>query len=314
MQFKNWLIKLLGLFTTVISVGLIYLILFKDGKLQSVSSTMVIEFLVVIFIALSTKFFWYTSTESSVRSSETYLSKRAHVVTQIETIITDAKDFDTYIEVENDANYNKYVSNKCKNVTLENYKMSVFDLLHQLFFKRPKQYYMVKYMLRVERRAAKQHKLSGANIRSLTQNTDGLTDDRNQANTKKFMFLFTGTIFSFISMLFTAAIVFNDKVDIDVQRALLKMAMYVSQIIFSILQSVLKARVTVSTEDINYFNKVLSILEKYESYKLKPYTVERISYIPLDTKLEVEHGSSDEYREEKINVDTSIRSDGKCHV
>lgn len=280
MKFKNLLVQLLGIFTTVLSIALIYLILFRDGELRAISAAMIIEFAVVILLAVTTKFFWYTSTESSIRTSEQYLEKRKIVSQAIEDNIDDAKDFDDFIEIENDSNYNKYVSNRCKNMTVRNYKLSLFDRLHKLFMHKDNLWYMTRYMLKVERRANKQHKLSGSNIRSLSQSSDGLTDDRNRANFKKLTFLWTGAAFSVVSMFFTAAIVFEQKTDIDMQYAILKMIMYVSQILFSILQSILKARVTVSTEDLLYFNRVLSIIEKYIAYKTKPYVVEKVSYIP----------------------------------
>lgn len=280
MKFKNWLVQLLGVLTTVLSLVLIYLILFTDGVLRELSAAMVIEFLTVIFIGISTKFFWYTSTESSIRSSDQYLEKRAVVAEAIDTNIDDAKQFDEFIEVENDNNYNKYVSNRCKNMTLDNYKMSLFDWLHWLFKRENKLFYMKRYMLKVERNANKQHKLSGANIRSMTQTADGLTDDRNKAGSKKLTFLWLGSTISFALMLFTAIVVFETKSDLDIKYAILKMVMYVSQILFSILQSILKAKMTVSTEDLAYFNRILSIVEKYQAYKKEPYTVTRISYIP----------------------------------
>lgn len=282
MKFKNGIVRLLGIFTTALSIILIYLILFKDGKLRSISIAMLVEFMALISIAVSTKFFWYTSTESGIRSSEKYLQLRGVVSSAIETNITDAKDFDDFIEIENDSNYNKYVSNYCKNMTVKNYKLSLLDFIHWLIRRKPVEWYMIRYMLKIERRANKQHKLSGACIRSLTQSTDGLVDDRNKAINKKIRFLWTGAVFSFVLMFLTAAVAFEDKDNIDTSYATLKMIMYCSQILFSILQSVLKARITVMTEDIDYFNRILSIIEKYSAYKIKPYTVEKVSYIPME--------------------------------
>lgn len=301
MKFKNWIVQGLGIFTTVLSIALIYLILFKDGKLRDVSFAMIIEFVTIIIIAVSTKFFWYTSTESNIRTSQQYLDKRKVVSEAINDNVDNAKDFDDFIELENDNNYNKYVSSRCKHMTANNYKMTLFDRIHWLFKRKPKLWYMNQYILRVERKANKLHKLSGHCIRSLTQSKDGLTDDRNNANIKKMRFLWTGAVFSFISMFFTAAIVFESKTDIDLQYAILKMIMYVFQILFSILQSILKARSTVSNEDTAYFNRVLSIVEKYVAYKTKPYTVEKVSYIVE----EVNDGSDNRNSEKEADVNIS---------
>lgn len=300
MKFKNGLVQFLGIITTLISIALIYLILFKDGKLRGISMSVIVEFVTVVIITVTTKFFWYTSTESSIRTSEQYLEKRSIVSETIETNIVDAKDFDDFIDVENDSNYNRYISNRCKNMTVQNYKLSFFDRLHRIFYKKEKSWYMIRYMLKVEREAAKQHKLSGHNIRSLTQSGDGLTDDRNFANAKKLQFLWIGVVFSFCSMLFTSLIGFQDKTNIDMRYAILKMVMYVSQILFSILQAILKARMTVINEDMSYFNKIISIVEKYVAYKSEPYVVERISYIPK----EVTDGINSESDEAERHVNT----------
>lgn len=303
MKFKQWFVRGLGLLTTCLSIVLIYLILFKEGHLQKITIAVLVEFFVVISLTISTKFFWYTSTEDSVRSSEEYLTKRNVVVKTITDTVEDARDFDEFIEIENDVNYNKYVSNRCKSMTVENYKLSIFDKLHQLIYKKDKAFYMIRYMLSVERRANKLHKLSGSCIRSLTQSHDGLTDDRNRANFKKITFLWTGAVFSFVVMFVTATIAFTNKEGIDKMYAILKMSIYVSNILFSILQAILKARMTVAGEDISYFNRVLSILEKYESYKTEPKKVERVSYIPK----EVTNGGNNVNSKERVDVNTDDR-------
>lgn len=295
MQYKNRLTQLLGLITTIISIGMIYLILFKDGRIQSISPSMFIEFVVVVTIGISTKFFWFTSTESTLRSSKDYLDKRAIVTKCIEDHIDDAADFDTFVDLENIGNYNRYVSNRCQYMTEENYKLSIFDRLHRIFTKESKKFYMVKYMRKIERKAGKLHKLSGSNIRSLAQTKDGLVDDRNHVQHKKLAGLLTGGALSFIWMFLVATVVFDDKQNIDVARAVLKMIMYSSQILFSILQSVLKAKSVVVKEDFDYFNRILSIIEKYQAYKANAYTVEKVSYIPMEVDNEAE-----------INVATSV--------
>lgn len=275
---KKWLLNLLGLGTTLLSLLLIYMLLFKDGHTQRLTSTTLIEFAIVALITVSTKTFWYTSTENSIHTSEDYQTKRKAVADAVAEEVTNVQLFDTFIDNENVLNYNQYVSNKCANLTIHNYKYSLFDRLHRLFYKYPKVYYVRQYILKIERRAMKQHKLSSSSIRSLTQSRNGLTDDRNFANRKKLMFLTTGTIFSLVFTLITSTIVFDDKTDFDRQQALIKMFIYVSNILFSILQAVLKARITVLVEDIAYFNRILSILEKYSTFKNKPEYAVKVCY------------------------------------
>lgn len=309
MKFKNTIIQLLGLFTTALSIVLIYLILFKDGHLRELTTPILVEFIVIATLTISAKFFWYTSTENAIRSSEDYLDKRDIVAKTIAAEVDDAGKFDEFIDAENDANYNRYVSNKCRNMTIDNYRLTFLDKLHRLFYHKDKRFYVVRYMLKVEYKANRLHKLSGACIRSLTTSENGLTDDRNKAAAKKITFLWTGAAFSFILMFVTATIAFTNKQDTDKTQAILKMIIYVSNILFSILQAILKARITVVSEDIAYFNKILSILEKYTAYKKDPKPVVRISYIPK----EVHDGDNNDKQEETDDA-TVDGYHGACKV
>jgi hypothetical protein len=311
MKFRNWIVQLLGLFTTLLSIALIYLILFKDGHLRELTIPILVEFMIVTSLTISAKFFWYTSTENAVRSSDDYINKRNIVAETISTEIDDATQFDEFIDNENEANFNRYVSNRCRNMTVDNYRLSLFDKIHRIFHHdTDKRFYMTRYVLRVERKANKLHKLSGSCIRSLTTSIDGLTDDRNKATAKKITFLWSGAIFSFAFMFITATIAFTNKEDTDTTQAVTKMIIYVSNILFSILQAVLKARITVVSEDIAYFNKILSILEKYAAYKKDPKSVQRVSYIPLEVK-NVDNNSTEQ---KEINDVTVGRSGGSRKV
>jgi hypothetical protein len=110
-------------------------------------------------------------------------------------------------------------------------------------------------------------------------------------------------------MFITATISYTNKQDTDRTQAILKMIIYVSNILFSILQAILKARITVVSEDIAYFNKILSIIEKYSAYKKDPKPVVRISYIPK----EVHDGDNNDKQEETDDA-TVDRYHGACKV
>lgn len=283
---KKILIKSLGFFTTLLSFVVIYLILFKDGHLQDLTTAVIVEFIVLTMLAVSTKFFWYTSTENSVRTSNEYLDKRKLVIDALDEEVVDAEDFDSFIDAENENNYYSYIADHCGKLTAKNYEQNIFDKFHYLFNKRKlkqkyanledtkqtfedfiNEFYMQKYKRHIEYKALKLHKLSGSSIRSLTRSTNGLIDDRNFANTRKTSYLISTTLMSVAFMFVTALISFTNKDNIDLQRAILKMTLYTVQILLSILQSVLTARITVNTEDIAYFNRVIGILHRYRSYK-----------------------------------------------
>ena len=135
------------------------------------------------------------------------------------------------------------------------------------------------YVHRIERKANALHKLSASNILSLSVSEEGLTDDRNNASSEKMKYLIGGSILSIITTFATAMISFQPNADVDTKAAAVKMVMYSANILMSILQTIIKALITVGTSDTEYFRKIINILEKYEDYKVKPERVIRVEQV-----------------------------------
>ena len=284
---KKWkviLINGLGALTTVATIAIIYFVLYLQGVIQHISQATVIEFLVLIILSGSTKFFWYTSTESSIRNGKSYNEKKESALAAIKEIVVDQQDFDKFIDNENDKNYNRYVSNHCKNLTIRNFRptfLNKIENLYRKFKKLPLKTnvdFLNDYVHRIERKANALHKLSASNILSLSVSEEGLTDDRNNASSEKMKYLIGGSILSIITTFATAMISFQPNADVDTKAAAVKMVMYSANILMSILQTIIKALITVGTSDTEYFRKIINILEKYEDYKVKPERVTRVEY------------------------------------
>ena len=284
---KKWkviLINGLGALTTVATIAIIYFVLYLQGVIQRISQATVIEFLVLIILSGSTKFFWYTSTESSIRNGKSYNEKKESALAAIKEIVVDQQDFDKFIDNENDKNYNRYVSNHCKNLTIRNFRptfLNKIENLYRKFKKLPLKTnvdFLNDYVHRIERKANALHKLSASNILSLSVSEEGLTDDRNNASSEKMKYLIGGSILSIITTFATAMISFQPNADVDTKAAAVKMVMYSANILMSILQTIIKALITVGTSDTEYFRKIINILEKYEDYKVKPERVTRVEY------------------------------------
>lgn len=284
---KKWkiiLINGLGALTTVATIAIIYFVLYLQGVIQHISQATVIEFLVLIILSGSTKFFWYTSTESSIRNGKSYNEKKESALAAIKEIVVDQQDFDKFIDNENDKNYNRYVSNHCKNLTIRNFRptfLNKIENLYRKFKKLPLKTnvdFLNNYVHRIERKANALHKLSASNILSLSVSEEGLTDDRNNASSEKMKYLIGGSILSIITTFATAMISFQPNADVDTKAAAVKMVMYSANILMSILQTIIKALITVGTSDTEYFRKIINILEKYEDYKVKPERVTRVEY------------------------------------
>lgn len=284
---KKWkiiLINGLGALTTLATIAIIYFVLYLQGVIRHISQATVIEFLVLIILSGSTKFFWYTSTESSIRNGKSYNEKKESALAAIKEIVVDQQDFDRFIDNENDKNYNRYVSNHCKNLTIRNFRptfLNKIENLYRKFKKLPLKTnvdFLNDYVHRIERKANALHKLSASNILSLSVSEEGLTDDRNNASSEKMKYLIGGSILSIITTFATAMISFQPNADVDTKAAAVKMVMYSANILMSILQTIIKALITVGTSDTEYFRKIINILEKYEDYKVKPERVTRVEY------------------------------------
>lgn len=283
-KWKTLLLNLLGLVTTVGTIAVIYFVLYLQGSIKHLGQDTVIEFIVMIILSSSTKFFWYMSTESSIRNSEKYIKRKDLAIDAINEIVKDQQDFDKFIDIQNLVNYNTYVSNRCKGLTPNNYKLTfrhkLINLFRRLAHLRPRtrREFLNAYVLRVERKASKIHKLSASNIVNLSDDEDGLIDDRNKAAKAKTKYLVMGTLFSIVSMFATAMIGFAPNPNVDMKAATVKMVMYSANILMAILQTIFKAYLSVSTNDTVYFRKIVNILEKYESYKENPVTINKVSY------------------------------------
>lgn len=283
-KWKTLLLNLLGLVTTVGTIAVIYFVLYLQGSIKHLGQDTVIEFIVMIILSSSTKFFWYMSTESSIRNSEKYIKRKDLAIDAINEIVKDQQDFDKFIDIQNLVNYNTYVSNRCKGLTPNNYKLTfrhkLINLFRRLAHLRPRtrREFLNAYVLRVERKASKIHKLSASNIVNLSDDEDGLIDDRNKAAKAKTKYLVMGTLFSIVSMFATAMIGFAPNPNVDMKAATVKMVMYSANILMAILQTIFKAYLSVSTNDTVYFRKIVNILEKYEAYKENPVTINKVSY------------------------------------
>lgn len=283
-KIKKTILNFLGVITTAATLAVIYFVLFMTGVINGITQATIIEYTVMLILSLSTKMFWYTSIEHSIRESKDYAESVKKVTETMDDVIEDTFDFDRFIEYENINNYNIYVNNHCKGLTANNYNYTFTDKVERVFRAilhdhKQKSYYASRYIHRIEAKANKLHKLSSANILTFGQSIDGLTDDRNLASKQKAMYIFGGSVLSAIFTFVTAMIGFSPKDGVDQRAAIIKMVMYSSQIIMSILQTILQANMNVRDCDIEYFRKISNILEKYRVYKtLENKTIEHVKY------------------------------------
>lgn len=302
------MLNLLGLVTTVATLAIIYFVLYLTGDINHLDRATIIEFITMIILSGTTKVFWYMSTESSVRSSEKYAATRDKALDAINETIVDTIDFDVFIDNQNVVNYNTYVSARCKGITHKNYKLTLKDKLINLGLKLRRKEKRTQidcyndFVRRIERKAAKIHKLSSFNIATLCSSDEGLIDDRNTNNKQKRWYLIKGFVLSAFTMFATSMIAFRPNPDVDQKAALVKMVMYTSSILMAILQSVFTAFLNVQKNDTEYFRRICKILDKYEAYKINKVQIEKVDYtVKEDKKDAIDNKSSDTTDFEPVN-------------
>lgn len=281
--FKKFIINFLGVLTTAVTLLVIYFILYLTGVIRQLTSEVIIEYLVMLFLSILTKSFWYISIEHSFRTSKQYEETEGAVVDTMNTIVEDSYDFDEFIRNENIENYNRYILQHCRGITAENYKYRMRDNIERVFrfifhHRKDREYYAKRYIHRIEHKARKLHQLSSANILTFSNSANGLTDDRRSGTKLKVFYIIGGSLLSAVFTFVTAMIGFTTKEDVDVRAATIKMIMYSVQIIMSVLQTILQASANTKKSDIEYFRKIENILEKYKTYKDNPKKSQYIQY------------------------------------
>ena len=290
-KLKAFIMNSLGIITTILAIVVMYLILYTQSSINILDEQTWVELTIVGGLSIYCKIFWYKSAESKIRFSEEYKNNEKKVTDCIDEVVTDINDFDKFIDVQNIINYNNYVSSRCKNVTVKNYKLTFGDKLYNLFHKKKKTtlQFFNEYVYSIERKAAKIHKLSSSNITSLSYSN--IIDDRNFSKIHKRNYLTFSTVCSVAFITLLASITFQRKNDVDMLIAFIKLTTYTVSMLFAIIQSVVTANFVIKTDDIAYFRRIIRIIEKYEAYKNKPFTIERVNYIIDEDSKEVENAS-----------------------
>lgn len=274
-KLKRFMLNTVGTIITIISIGIIYLILYKQGIIKELDQTFWIEFGIVCFLMVEMRIFWYKDTELRIRNSNDYIDKQRIVEDAINETVQETDDFDKYIDIENDINYNIFIKNKTDKVTAKNYQLKFRDKLQNGFiiftniFRKNKKLKLSRaqffeaFKIRVEQKACKIHKLSSSGI--LTMSQQPLLDDRNYTAKHKFLYLLFGTITSVLVIALAALIGFNNK--LTDEETLTKFTIYIGAMFFAIGQTVIAATTSIKIGEYNYFRRIIKILDRYNSYK-----------------------------------------------
>ena len=309
MKNKTLLINLLGIFTTILMIIVIYIILYLEGVIGPPDSAAIIEFGIITALAIYCKIFWYKSCENKVRTSPTYIADRQALSDEIDNTIEDAYDFDKFIEVENTLNYNKYMTSKCKAITPDNYRLSLRDKLHKRIHFRTtfsKAFFFNRYVARHERKAQKINQLSASRI--TTGSTCELVDDRNFAKRDKMRYIIFGTVISVALFGLMSIIAFDRRSDVDAIETAAKMAMYVISMLFTILITIISATFNTKQDDYDYMRRIYKILDKYQNYKSSPTTAEKVNFkVTIDMEVKdantnIKHNANEQFVQQHFDI------------
>ena len=289
MKIKNALLNTLGIISLGLAFGIIYVLIYTTGSIRVLSTSVLIEFAIVAVLIIYSRTFWYQSVENMVRTSPDNSKTENKVRDAISNEVTDINHFDGFIDTQNLRNYNTYMMNKCRNLTVRNYRLTLNDKLIRYFAKHfnkhvytenamnDKYFYFKRYILKVENKALHIHKLSSSSVMTLSNSP--FIDDRNRSTKTKLSYIIFGAISSIAFALLCAIISFNTKQDIDKHAAVLKMFIYSATMVFNIILTIITAYIQTKKNDIEYFGRIVEIIERYHAYKTTPTVITELKYL-----------------------------------
>ena len=269
-KFKTVVMNTLGIIATTAVVAAVCWLLFLMGYIRELTTAFWTELGIITILVIFMRIFWYKHTEFKVLTSKEFEDAEKSVKLAITTEITDTDHFDNCIDNINQTNYKTYYNNKTKNITPNNYKFKLRDKLYNFFWlvypkkRRTKKQAYEQFLNRVSYKASRLYKLSSSN--TLTMSKSALIDDRNNAGKVKRSYIIGGT---FITIAFTAAVAAIGFAPKTVSNdAFLKLSIYLASILFTIVQTIFAAHISTRSNYISYFNKLLTIVDRYKQFKI----------------------------------------------
>lgn len=263
---KNWFAFIITLLLCVVLFGVIFVSL----DIAKPDATFFTELGIVTSLTVLMRFFWYDFAEDKRLNEDDLIQKRDAYFKMIDNNITDSNDLDKFLIILNQENREHYIKNKIGSRTAKNMakKTKLLCFFHPSYRKMSKedigQLRYTKLYFRVQRKADKLKQITSEEIMALSEN-EVLYDSRNHRKDIKKRYQILSTIGSTLFTILLASIAFK-----EIMLNWLNVFRYVTYLfsmLTTICMTVVRAYRVTGDETIDWYNRLMFIVDKYASYK-----------------------------------------------
>lgn len=265
---KNWL----AFGITILLLVVLFGIIFVNLDLATPGPSFFLELGVVIGLSFTMRLFWYDYAEEKRLGENDIVEKRDKYFKILDEVVKDSNDLDKFLIILNQENREHFIKNKMGSRTAKTLavKNKWICFWHPSYKKLTKaEIGLLRYdklYIKCQRKADKLKPIKSEDIMSLSD-SEMLYDASNHAKERKRKYQVISTI---LSTFFTILIAFIAFKEIMLNWTnVFRYITYVFSITMTVALTVTKAYRTTGEETIDWFNRLLFIVDKYDTYKDK---------------------------------------------
>ena len=263
---KNWL----AFGVTIILLVVLFGIIFVSLDLATPGPAFFLELGVIVGLSFTMRLFWYDFAEEKRLCEDDITNKRDNYFKILDTVVKDSNDLDKFLIILNHENREHFIKNKigsrnAKNLAVKNKWICFW---HPSYKKLSKseigQIRYDKLYFKCQRKADKIKPIKSEDIMSLSDR-EMLYDVKNYTKDRKRKYQTASTILSTIFTILIASIAFKE-IMLNWTNVF-RYITYVFSISMTIALTVMKAYKTTGDETLDWFDRLLFIVDKYDTYK-----------------------------------------------
>lgn len=263
---KNWL----AFGITVLLLIVLFGIIFVNLELATPGPSFFLELGAIIGLSFTMRLFWYDFAEDKRLSEEDIIAKREKYFEILDEVVTDSNDLDKFLIILNQENREHYIKNKIGSRTPKTLavKNKWICFWHPSYKKLTKEEIgLIRYdklYIKCQRKADKLSPIKSEDIIALSD-CEMLYDVKNYSKERKRKYQVVSTIVSTALTILIASIAFK-----EIMLNWLNVFRYITYLfsmLMTIALTIAKAYKTTGDETIDWFNRLLFIIDKYDTYK-----------------------------------------------
>ena len=265
---KNWLAFIITVILLVVLFGIIFVTL----DLVTPGPSFFLELGVVIGLSFTMRIFWYDFAEDKRLNEQDIIDKRDTYFKVLDEVVKDSNDLDKFLIILNQENREHYIKNKigsrnAKNLAVKNKWICFWHPSYKNLTKTEiGQIRYDKLYFKCQRKADKLKPIKSEDIMALSD-SEMLYDVKNYVKDRKRRYQTISTILSTIFTILIASIAFKE-IMLNWTNVF-RYVTYVFSMAMTIALTVMKAYKTTGDETLDWFNRLLFIVDKYDTYKEK---------------------------------------------